>query len=235
MTKRDFMILLLALTGAGVDAAVIMGFNVLTAAQTGNTILLAVALARGQLALGISAAVSVVAYVIGAAMGEFFIVRHSDSRPGPSGIARTLVAEIVFLAGLVFLWHAAGPTPSCAMISALVALAAVAMGMQSAAVRQLHAGPTTTYITGLLTSFTTGMIQWMLAGTNRSGAQPTRDNPGSSDKSSDDKSWKYGVVWATYVVGAIVSGLLYLHAGEMALLLPIAATATVIALDPRHC
>lgn len=214
------MILLLALAGAGVDAVMIIGFNVLTAAQTGNTILLAVALARGQFALGLSAAISVIAYVAGAALGEVFLVRQSRTKT--SGIAATLLAEAALLGLLLVLWRVSGSAPSQTTGLALVAIAAVAMGIQSAAVRCLHNGPTTTYITGLLTSFTTGVIRNFLV-------------PGTSGHSSGDSPWQYGTVWVTYLAGAIVCGLIYLFAGTMALLLPIASVVAVIALGPRRC
>jgi len=221
--KRDVMILLLALAGAGVDAVMIMGFNVLTAAQTGNTILLAVALARGQFALGASAAISVIGYVAGAALGEYFLVRKSGSKT--SGIAETLLVEAALLGILMVSWRMAGTAPSQTMGLVLVAIAAIAMGIQSAAVRCLHNGPTTTYITGLLTSFTTGMVASFLS----------RRNPDNSSRPAEDSPWQYGTVWVTYLAGAIVCGLLYLFAGGMALLLPVASIAAVIALGPRRC
>ncbi len=215
------MILLLALAGAGVDAAMIMGFNVLTAAQTGNTILLAVALARGQFALGASAAISVIGYVAGAALGELFLVRKSGTKT--SEIAETLLVEAALLGILMVLWRMAGSVPSQTMSMVLVAIAAAAMGIQSAAVRCLHNGPTTTYITGLLTSFTTGMVASLLS---------RRTN---ASKPPEDSPWQYGTVWGTYLAGAIVCGLLYLVAGATALLLPITAVLAVIALGPRRC
>jgi uncharacterized membrane protein YoaK (UPF0700 family) len=54
--NRELMMVLLTIAGGSGDAIGIMGFNVLTAAQTGNTILLAVAIAQGKIALGVSAA-----------------------------------------------------------------------------------------------------------------------------------------------------------------------------------
>ena len=223
------MILLLTLAGAGVDAMVIMGFNVLTAAQTGNTILLSVAVARGDFVTGLSAAVSVVGFVFGAAVGELFIIRHSDSGRGPSGIVGTLLAEIALLGALYPLWRMAGGSPSQTMALELVTLAAVAMGIQSAAVRRLHKGPTTTYITGVLTSFTTGMVRSWQAKAGPSVRQTSQAEPASGDS-----PWKYGLVWSIYVAGAIGGGLLYLNVGALALLLPISAVAGVILLDPRH-
>jgi uncharacterized membrane protein YoaK (UPF0700 family) len=77
--RELLVVLLLAVAGASVDAVVILGFGVLTAAQTGNTILLAAHLAQGQFASGLSSAVSVLGYMIGAAVGELVIVGRRDS------------------------------------------------------------------------------------------------------------------------------------------------------------
>jgi hypothetical protein len=105
------MLLLLAVAGASVDAVVILGFGVLTAAQTGNTILLAAHLAQGQFASGLSSAVSVLGYMIGAAVGELVIVGRRDSASWPSAVGWTLVAELVPLDCLLSYWHLAGPNP----------------------------------------------------------------------------------------------------------------------------
>ena len=77
--RQDLIVLLLSLAGGSVDAVMILGFNVLTAAQTGNTILLAVSLAQGRFATGFYSAVSVIGYMAGAAVGELVIVRRRDS------------------------------------------------------------------------------------------------------------------------------------------------------------
>ena len=63
------------------------------------------------------------------------------------------------LGSLLISWHLAGPHPDARMSAILGALAAVAMGLQSAAVLRLHAGPATTYVTGTLTTFATEAIR----------------------------------------------------------------------------
>jgi uncharacterized membrane protein YoaK (UPF0700 family) len=132
--------------------------------------------------------------------------------------------ELILLVALLVSWHLLGGSPSQAWTLALVTLAAVAMGIQSVVVKALHSGPTTTYVTGVLTSFTAGVVQgWLAKGSP----------PASTDKSSEDSPWKYGLVWATYTAGAVASGLLFLRAGELALLLPLAAVGAVIALNPQ--
>jgi uncharacterized membrane protein YoaK (UPF0700 family) len=103
----------------------------------------------------------------------------------------------------------------------LVALAAIAMGVQSAVVLRLHAGPTTTYVTGTLTSFTTGMIRWLRWGGPEPCPVPTR----SGEK---ERPWMYGVAWGVYVAGAFVTTLVCLQSREAALLLPIVVLGVVV-------
>lgn len=222
------MILLLALAGAGVDAVVIMGFNVLTAAQTGNTILLAVALAEERLAVGFSAAVSVIGYVIGAAAGELLLVRGARTRARAAGFAGPLLTECVLLGGVVVLWSLSGNVPLQGAVVVLVLLAALAMGMQSVVVLRLHAGSTTTYITGMLTTFTAGVIRRLVIGAGEvstAASEAVRNDRGS------DSPWASGLTWVVYTAGAIGCGLLFLQVGEAALLVPIASVAAAAVLS----
>ena len=233
LVRRDLMILLLAVAAAGVDAAIILAFGVLASAQTGNTILLGVALAHGKLATGLHAAVSIVGYVSGAAMGELIVVGNRDSAGWLSAVGRALVAELVLLGCLFVLWHLAGPTPVEGMIVLLVVLAAVAMGIQSVATLRLGAGATSTYLTGMVTAFTIDVIQRV---------RPAEIAP-SSPQPPDRRSlgapagqfpWLALVAAIVFALGAIVGGLLFLRVGETALILPIAAIATVVVAEARR-
>jgi uncharacterized membrane protein YoaK (UPF0700 family) len=150
------MVLLLAIAGGGVDAVMLAAFGVLTAAQTGNTILLGVALGQGRLGAGLAAGISVLGYVVGAGLGELTMEGRRALRNGRPLVARALVAELLLLTGVLVAWRLMGVYPGPGEQSALVALAASAMGIQSAVVVRLHAGATTTYVTGTLTTFTTG-------------------------------------------------------------------------------
>jgi uncharacterized membrane protein YoaK (UPF0700 family) len=231
---RDATILLLAIAGAGVDAAMILGFGVLTAAQSGNTVLLAVSLAESRFASGLNSGISVLGYVIGAAAGELVIVGHRDSEPWPSAVRRALLAELVPLGCLLVGWHLAGSHPPQRTTVALIAVAAFAMGIQSVAVLRVHAGPTTTYVTGTLTTFTTEMVRWLRFVRSAPAASPTRENRRSGSRLSRSGPWMYGATWIVYLVAAVVAGLVFTRAQEMALLLPIVAILAVIATDARR-
>jgi uncharacterized membrane protein YoaK (UPF0700 family) len=217
---RNLMTLLLSVAGGAVDAAVILRFNVLTAAQTGNTILLVTALAEHQWATGFYAAVSVVAYLLGVAAGELVMIRRSNgSRLSPA--ARGLLAELFPLGALLACWHIAGHKPSQGTIAVLIAFAAIAMGIQSAAVLRVHAGPTTTYVTGTLTTFATKAVQQLHKGAASQAAVRRQD--ASTVLLSGEGAVIYGLDWLLYAGGALASALLFLRIHTTALVLPIAA------------
>lgn len=225
--RSEISPLLLTLAAAGVDAMVILGFNVLTAAQTGNTVLLAVAVARGDAETGFSAAVSVAAFVAGAVAGEVLCGWSTSGHRREPGILPALLIEILLLISLLMLWLPAEPFAGRSAI-AVVALAALAMGVQSAAVLRLQ-GPSTTYITGMLATFSTGYVRWIRAARHRR----LRIRPAESDAKHppDRLPWRNGLIWLVYLSGAIVCGILFLRSGVLALLVPIAAICAVIAIQ----
>lgn len=219
---RDGLILLLAAAGAGTDAIIILGFDVLTAAQTGNTILLAVAVARGNFTIGLSAGISVLAFLGGVVLGQL-ILSLARSRAKGTGLRRALGLQLGLLAGVIGLWHYADTS----FANGVIALAAIAMGIQSAVVMNLHSRPTT-YITGMLTTFATGL-------TRNWGERSRRKSPSAANAGTpDDHPWKHGVTWLVYGVSAVVTGWTYLQVGPFALLLPMAAIAAVLTMNPQR-
>jgi uncharacterized membrane protein YoaK (UPF0700 family) len=103
-------------------------------------------------------------------------------------VTAALAAELVLLAALAAGWELAGPHPSGAGQYLLQVTAAVAMGMQSAAVRALGRGEyATTYLTGTLTSMIAGMV-----------TPGTRRRPG----------WRQPGALLAMAGGALISGLL---------------------------
>ena len=216
---------LLAIAGGSVDAAILIGFNVLTAAQTGNTILLAVALARGDAVGGTSAALSVLAFVLGAALGALLLGRGTGNRPS---LLPVLLTEAMLLLGMLGFWIGVKPLDRHEQLG-VIALAALAMGLQSALALRLH-GPTTTYMTGTLAGFSTGLVEWMQTGWWASaGASPGRP----SGQPAGPPPWRSGLTWLLYLASAIGCGALFLHFNALALLLPAGAVCLVILLQLR--
>ena len=128
------------------------------------------------------------------------------------------MAELLLLVGVLVMWRWLGG-PGERIV--LVALAAIAMGIQSAVVLRFHTGPTTTYVTGTLTTFTMRMIRRLRRG------GPESSPVARQASAPEERPWIYGVTWSVYLVGAVVTALLYLWSHVAALLLPIAALAVV--------
>jgi uncharacterized membrane protein YoaK (UPF0700 family) len=216
-SRRTILLLTLLLTVAagGIDAVALLAFGALTAAQTGNTILLAVALGQGQPGTGLAPATSVVGYVAGAGLAEWMLAGRRSDADASLPDARILAVELVLLVGVLVAWDWTGDHAGAAARVVLVALAAAAMGIQSIVVLHLHAGPTTTYVTGTLTTFTMRMIR----GLRSSGPDPS---------TAAEPPWFYGVTWGIYLASAIVVALLYRWSRAAALMLPIAVLAIVV-------
>jgi len=193
---------ILAATGGGVDAVFFLSFEVLTAAQTGNTILLAVALVQGQLDAGFSGALSLIAFLVGAVLAGG-IARFLKSK-----IALLLAIEALTLCALAVVWHFKASPLTPTMGNVLIATAAACMGWQSSVMLTLRSR-STTYMTGILTTFAHALIV-------RGGARM------SHSPDPTDSPWPYGLTWLIYFSGALLTGGLFLKCGPLALLLPIA-------------
>ena len=112
-------------------------------------------------------------------------------RAWPSSVTRSLWVEALLLAGVAVAWVAI-PHHTPVLITALILAAALAMGLQSAAVRDLEvAGISTTYITGTMTSLAADLV-----------AQLRRGKRGDTAVAHRQAPVLLGGVWLVYIVGA---------------------------------
>jgi uncharacterized membrane protein YoaK (UPF0700 family) len=205
--------LLLALAAAGgvVDGLSFLGLGqVFTANMTGNTVLLGVAVARHSGTDAARAAVALGGFAVGAALGTLLMPRRG-TQPWPRIAERPFAFESVALLVLLILWVAIGVDQIRLL---LIAVSAVAMGAQSAAVRASHvSGVNTTFVTGTLLNAIARSVE-RLRGDERGPAGPTLP----------------GVTWLIYGIGALVGavGVNAWHAGIVALPVAIVAAVTVV-------
>jgi uncharacterized membrane protein YoaK (UPF0700 family) len=147
-TSRDGLMVLLALTTGAVDATAFERLGkVFASVITGNLVLLGVSAARPDGRAALLAGVALVAYAVGVLAAA---PRRSDGSEEPRGWPRAaraaLAGDLVLLIALSVGWELSGGRPGQAVQPLLLAAAASAMGIQSAAVRRL--GPmSTTYLT----------------------------------------------------------------------------------------
>ena len=145
--KRNITAAAIALTfcsGAMDVAAFTRLGGVFSSVMTGNIVLFGLSVARGSVSLLTHTLTSVAGYVVGVASG---------ARIGWYWPVRTVLAgELALLCVLSAGWETAGASPSGLGQFALLAVAAAAMGIQSAAVNQMGlSNVSTTYLTGTLT------------------------------------------------------------------------------------
>lgn len=155
---------LLTFGTGGVDVLSITRLGgVFTSVITGNLVLLGLAAARASAGLAGRTALSVASYAAGVAAGAR-VIAAAPRRPRPQAagwppmVTAALAVELALLALLAAGWELASPRPAGAGQYLLQVTAAVAMGMQSAAVRGLGRGEyATTYLTGTLTAMVAGL------------------------------------------------------------------------------
>ena len=153
---RDGLLVLLTLTTGAVDASCFLHLgNVFSSVITGNLVLLGVAVATQSGSLAIHSGTALAGYAAGVLIGAPIATRRgSGGETWPPSVTATLVAEFCVLAGFSVGWELTGGSPGGTARLLLIAGLAMAMGIQSAAVRELG-GMSTTYLTGTLTAVIT--------------------------------------------------------------------------------
>jgi uncharacterized membrane protein YoaK (UPF0700 family) len=192
--------------------------SVFTSVMTGNIVLWGLAVARGSLALASHTAVSIAGYIAGVAAGTVIAYRVRTGGPDGSGepgddadrggavsrdIRWALRTELLLLAGFAVGWEISGASPAGWAQYCLLAVAAAAMGVQSAAVKDMGlADVSTTYLTGTLTGLVSALVR------------PDQDTPHGVRR--------FGVLIGL-VAGASLSGLFIATAADGVPALPLAA------------
>jgi uncharacterized membrane protein YoaK (UPF0700 family) len=194
--RVDAAIGLLSLGAGAINALSFTGLGgVFTSVMTGNLVLLGVAVVRLNGAVALHALAAIAAYTA----GVFGTVRWL-------AVPRLALGAVALLQGAVLaVWAAVYGHPPVPLMIVLVAVAALAMGVQSAAVNALSVtGAATTYLTGTLTALTAEVAT---TGTPR---------------------WRRFAVLAAALSGAALDTVLFVWARPAAPALPLAATTAAV-------
>jgi uncharacterized membrane protein YoaK (UPF0700 family) len=154
--ERDTALLILTAVSGVVDAIAFLALGrVFTANMTGNLVLFAISVGQGAGAAALRCAVAFAGFAAGAYLGGRG--RRPDPQDlWPAGATRLLAAELGLLTAFGVVWALTDHRPHDAEVHLLIALAALGMGLQSAAAARLHvSGVTTTYVTGTLAGLMT--------------------------------------------------------------------------------
>ena len=152
--RRDRLLVALTFVAGCVDGISYLGLErVFTANMTGNAVLLGLAIGQAQELQVVRSVVALLGFVAGVALGARLVDPGRDRLVWSPRITWALGVELVLLVGFGVAWWVTGPRPAGLALAGLIALSAMAMGVQSAVARRCAvSGVTTTYITGTLTS-----------------------------------------------------------------------------------
>lgn len=219
--------MLLALTWAAgsVDAISYLGLgHVFTAMMTGNTALLGLALAQGEVWAVLRSIIALVGFAAGAAVGALIVERGGERDVWPPAVTWALALEGAVLLLFSVVWALSGPGRGEGAVHILIVLSGVAMGIQAAAVRRLGVpGIATTYITGTLTSLMVDLVGWLRAGVQTAAVD-----------AAPAVNWERRVgllaaVFVVYGLGALAGAVLQARASPLVTLSPLLAVAAVVA------
>jgi uncharacterized membrane protein YoaK (UPF0700 family) len=230
---RDVMVLMLTWAAGSVDAISYLGLGrVFTANMTGNAVLLGLAIGQGQGFAALRSVVALAGFAIGAAIGAMIVERAHKGGDWPPGVTAALAVEGVVLGIFALAWHFPWAVPNGGVVYALIALSAVAMGIQSAAIRHLNVpGIATTYITGTLTSFVAGLVGWIGAADLSSAAKSPEGAvaPASQPPQRKHTARLQAAVFIIYVLAAVASSIIQARRPALVTLAPLVAVALVVA------
>jgi uncharacterized membrane protein YoaK (UPF0700 family) len=185
-----------------------------TSVITGNLIFIGRAVGTSSLSAALHAIMAVAGYVVGVAIGSrlrWVLSRRAAPAPWPRSATLVIAVEWSILAAINIVWISYGAAPPAAATDVLLICAALALGMQGAAARAITGSPSTTYMTGALTTLIEALS--------------------TQGRRAVDPAALVGLL--CLVAGAACSALLVAHASRAALLPPLVAVALVIVVKLR--
>jgi uncharacterized membrane protein YoaK (UPF0700 family) len=208
--RQAHLIGLLAFASGSIDVVTLMVIGgSFTSVITGNLIFIGRAIGTQSLSPALHAVMAVVGYMAGVAAGSKLrqvLGRRAHQAAWPRSATQVLAVEWVILAALNVAWIGYDAAPPPAAADVLLVVAAVALGMQGAAARSIKGNPSTTYMTGALTT----LVEALSTGGRR----------------TVDASIAVGLL--CLIAGGACSAVLVVHASRTALLPPLASLALVV-------
>lgn len=219
-------ILLLTWVAGTIDAIGYLGFgHVFTANMTGNAVLLGIAVGQRQGLAAVRSIVALLGFVSGVSVGAVLAHRSgTEASPRRAFLGPALVEAIV-LAAFALVFHLPSIPRNQTTLYILIALSAVAMGIQSAAVRRLKLpGIATTVITVTITSLVAGLVRWLHLTYIASPAEEEVEIKAGSNRHLGLQAG----VFLTYAAAAAASGLFQKRFSLAVGLSPLVAMALVL-------
>jgi uncharacterized membrane protein YoaK (UPF0700 family) len=171
LSVRDWLLVGLSLATGMYEAICFLTFGkVFTAAQTGNLVLLGIGVAGTHQPAGpnaVTVVISLAAFAAGAGLAVPILKAFNGDQENhvfqawPRRVSIALAIALVLQAGFVAVWVTAASPASLAYV--LMALSALAMGLQANAIRSLQLPSiSTTAFTATFIDLASGLITWSL-------------------------------------------------------------------------
>ena len=206
---RDWLMTALAVCSGAVDAICFLGLGkVFTAFMTGNLVFLGTRIAGAPGPDAVSVCASLAGFMIGAWWATKILTPTRGSDVWPSRVTAALAFSVAANACFFGVWWLGEGVPSPAMTHLTLGASAVAMGLQTVAVRSLGVqGVMSTAATMTVTLLASDATRW-------------------TDTTTDHRLLVR--VIAGLITGAIGGALLVLHWRRYAPLLPVGVSALVV-------
>ncbi len=183
----------------------------MTANMTGNTSIMAQALAQHDLHRAFARGLPIALFFAGAAGGAFL----AESADGRERFERALLVEAAMLAAFALVARAVGPPWSTGAWVLLAFLLAGALGIQNAALTHPGTrGTHSTHVTGPITDFATDLVRSLRTTAEADDPRPARMR-------------RMALRWVGFFAGAVSGTCLYAVARLMTPLVPAVLIATI--------
>jgi uncharacterized membrane protein YoaK (UPF0700 family) len=206
---RNKLLLLLTLSSGAVDAICFLGLGkVFTAFMTGNFVFLGLRIAGAPGPHVVSVIVAMCAFAVGVLLATRIVRPAGRTDVWPRRVTLALGVTVVAQAAFAVLWLSIGGHASLIAATFLLGISGLGMGFQTAAVFSLGIqGVFTTAATATFTVLSGDSAHW-------SNTEPERH--------------RLAALLIALTVGAVGGGLLMVHARDLAPLLPLCASGSVV-------
>jgi uncharacterized membrane protein YoaK (UPF0700 family) len=208
--------------------------KVFVAHQSGNTVGAFVGVSREDWSTTLRRGVPIALFVIGVALGAV-VLEVGGRRRLPHLTSLTLSVEAALLAaamvsGATVFQQAVGKSGPIGDYLALLVLLVVAMGLQTATLRNIGRRTVrTTYVTGMLTHFAENAARYFFI------RHDARSDPNVREKLADRRRRLavIGGIWCSYAIGGIAGGAAEIGWTTYALAVPVGVLVVIVLVDQR--
>jgi len=223
---RDLFMLVLAMAAGGMDALSLLGLgNVFVSALSGNTILLGIAMMKGQLDEAMLCASVFLGFVAGAVLAARLLRVPPKGSHWDGRVAMVILMESIILLAFLAVLTWIGDRESTTVLLPIIVLSSFAMGLQYMSMLRLNVkGVTTIFVTSTVVNLVCRLVV----------REPSRTDGDCNVKDGDrPRGWMDGTnrflaaVWAAYFSGAVVAAALISQGRIVSALLPVSLLCAI--------